>query len=110
VTNRVSELTGTVAGADGKPVRDYTVVVFPDDEAKWAAPSRFIRSARPDQQGLFNIRALPANGRYLAVAVDYLEEGEANDAEFLASAKDSGTPVALADGESKAIELKLLQR
>ena len=110
VTNRVTELAGTVMGADGKPVRDYTVVVFPDDETKWTAPSRFIRAARPDQQGLFKIRALPANGRYLAVAVDYLEEGEANDPEFLASAKDSGTRVALTEGESKAIELKLLQR
>ena len=110
ITNRVTELTGTVAGGDGKPVRDYTVVVFPEDDTKWTAPSRFIRAARPDQQGLFKIRALPANARYLAVAVDYLEEGEANDPEFLASAKDNGTRVALADGESKAIELKLLQR
>jgi hypothetical protein len=55
------------------------------------------------------VRALPAS-RYLAVAVDYLEEGEANDPEFLASARDSGTSVSLASGESKAIELKLLQR
>jgi hypothetical protein len=106
----VTEVSGTVSGRDGRPVRDYTVVVFPDDETKWTAPSRFIRSARPDQQGLFKIRALPPNGRYLAVAVDYLEEGEANDPDFLAAAKNSGTRVALADGESKAIELKLLQR
>jgi protocatechuate 3,4-dioxygenase beta subunit len=110
VTNRVTEISGTVSGGDGKPVRDYTVVVFPEDETKWTAPSRFIRSGRPDQQGLFRIRALPPNGRYLAVAVDYLEEGEANDPDFLAAAKNSGTRVALADGESKAVELKLLQR
>ena len=110
VTNRVTDVSGTVSGRDGTPVRDYTVVIFPEDETKWTAPSRFVRSARPDQQGLFRIRALPPNGRYLAVAVDYLEEGEANDPEFLAAAKNSGTRVALADGEAKAVELKLLQR
>jgi protocatechuate 3,4-dioxygenase beta subunit len=110
VTNRITEVSGTVSGGDGKPVRDYTVVVFPDDETKWTAPSRHIRSARPDQTGVFRVRALPPNSRYLAVAVDYLEEGEANDPEFLAAAKDSGTRVALADGETKAVELKLLQR
>lgn len=110
VTSRVTEVSGTVSGSDGRPVRDYTVVIFPEDETKWTAPSRFVRSARPDQQGLFRIRALPPNGRYLAVAVDYLEDGEANDPEFLAAAKNSGTRVALADGEAKAVELKLLQR
>jgi protocatechuate 3,4-dioxygenase beta subunit len=110
VTNRVTDVSGTVSGGDRKPVRDYTVVIFPDDETKWTAPSRFIRSARPDQQGLFRIRALPPDARYLAVAVDYLEDGEANDPEFLAAAKKSGTRIALADGETKAVELKLLQR
>lgn len=110
VTNRVTEVSGTVTGGDGKPARDYTVVVFPDDETKWTAPSRYIRSARPDQQGLFKVRALPPAPRYLAIAVDYLEDGQANDAEFLAEAKERGTRFALAEGESKAIELKLLER
>lgn len=110
VTDRVAEVTGTAAGGDGKPARDYTVVIFPDDDSKWTASSRYIQSARPDQQGLFKIRALPPNGRYLAVAVDYLEVGEANDAEFLELVKDRATRFALGDGESKAIDLKLVQR
>jgi hypothetical protein len=110
VTNRVTDLSGTVVGDDGKPVLEYTVVVFPDDESKWTAPSRFIRSARPDQQGLFRIRALPPSTGYLAVAVDYLEEGEGNDPEFLAGARTAAARVTLGDGESKVVELDLVQR
>jgi hypothetical protein len=110
VTNRVIQLSGTAVGADGKPARDYTAVLFPDDESKWTAPSRFIWSARPDQEGKFEMRGLPANSRYLAVAVDYLEDGEANDPEFLASVRDRATPLAVADGDTKAIQLRFVER
>ena len=69
VTDKVSDLNGKVT-ARGEVTRDYTVVVFPDDPAKWAFPSRFVKTARADQQGQFRIKALPADDRYLAVAVD----------------------------------------
>jgi hypothetical protein len=110
LTNRVTNLSGTVVGDDGKPVRDYTVVVFPEDETKWTSPTRFVRAARPDQQGLFRIGALPPASAYLAVAVDYLEEGEASDPEFLALVKPAATRFALGDGELKTIELNLTER
>lgn len=110
LTNRLSEISGTAKGADGKPVLDYTVVIFPDEETKWTAPSRYIWSSRPDQQGVFKIRALPVAGNYLAVAVDYLEEGEANDPEFLASVRDRATPFTVTDGVSKTVDVKLVLR
>ena len=110
LTDKITEVTGKVAESAAGPVLDYTVVIFPDDEAKWIGPSRHIRSARPDQQGTFKIRALPANQRYLAVAVDYLEEGEANDPGFLADMKAKASPLSLGAGESKAVDLKLITR
>ena len=110
LTDKITEVTGKVAESAAGPVLDYTVVIFPDDEAKWIGPSRYIRSARPDQQGTFKIRALPANQRYLAVAVDYLEDGEANDPEFLADMKAKASTLSLGDGESKALDLKLITR
>ena len=60
LTDKVSDLNGKVTTARGDVTRDYTVVVFPDDPAKWAFPSRFVKTARADQQGQFRIRALPA--------------------------------------------------
>lgn len=110
LTDKITEVTGKVAESAPGAVLDYAVVVFPDDEAKWIGASRYIRSARPDQQGTFKIRALPANERYLAVAVDYLEDGEANDPEFLAEMKTKASTLSLGDGESKAVDLKLITR
>jgi protocatechuate 3,4-dioxygenase beta subunit len=110
VTDKVSDLNGKVMTAKGDVTRDYTVVVFPDDPAKWAFPSRFVKTARADQQGQFRIKALPAHDRYLAVAVDYLEDGEGGDPQFLEQIKDRATRFALSDGESKAIDLKLVNR
>jgi hypothetical protein len=109
VTDRVSEVNGTVATGN-QPARDYTVVVFPEDNTKWPFPSRYVRSGRPDQKGLFRIRALPPDERYLAVAVDYVEEGEAGDPEFLERIRASATRFALGEGETKALELKLVSR
>ena len=110
VTDRVSDVNGKVQTAKGDVTRDYTVVVFADDPAKWAFPSRFVKTARADQQGQFRIRALPADDRYLAVAVDYLEDGEGADPQFLDQIKDRATKFSLTDGESKALDLKIVNR
>ncbi|MEQ1573654.1 MAG: carboxypeptidase-like regulatory domain-containing protein [Vicinamibacterales bacterium] len=109
VTDRVSEVNGKVT-LNNQPTRDFTVVIFPDDPAKWEYPSRYIRSGRGDEQGQFRIRPLPAEQRYLAIAVDYLEDGEATDPQFLEQMADRATRFGLIEGESKALDLKLIQR
>ena len=110
LTDRVTQVAGTVSDSDGKPSKDFTVVVFPEDKTKWASPSRYVRSARPDQQGLFKIRALPPDEGYLAVAVDYLEDGGANDPEFLDLVRNRATQFRLGQGASTTVELKLVER
>jgi len=110
VTDKVSDLNGKVTTAKGDITRDYTVVVFPDDPARWVFPSRFVKTARADQQGQFRIRALPGDDRYLAVAVDYLEDGEGADPQFLEQIKSRATSFRLADGESKSLDLKVVNR
>ncbi len=109
VTDRVTEVNGSVTDGN-QAARDYTVVVFPEDSARWKFPSRYVKSGRPDQKGLFRIRALPPEDRYLAVAVDYVEEGEAGDPEFLEQISAGATRFALGDGETRMLELKLVQR
>ena len=110
LTDRVTEVAGTVSDRDGKPSRDFTVVVFPEDETKWVSPSRYVRSARPDQQGLFKVRGLPPDDRYLAIAVDYLEEGGAGDPAFLDLIKNRATRFRLGQGASITVDLKLVER
>lgn len=107
MTRRTQRLGGRVIGDAGNPVREYTVVTFAEDPDKWTHPSsRWIKSGRPDQDGKFEVTDLPA-GKYLAVAVDYVPQGEWNDPEWLARAAKNATKVTLEDGASTTLDLKL---
>ena len=108
LTDRVTEVSGVAAA--GQPGRTPTIVVFPDDHAKRAQPSRYIRTVEAAVDGTFRIVGLPAGERYLAVAVDDLEDGEGDDPDFLARVKGQATPIALAEGEKIALELTVIQR
>jgi hypothetical protein len=110
VTDKVSDVNGKVTTARGDVTTDYTVVLFPEDSTKWAYPSRFVKTGRSDQQGQFRITALPPDDHYLAVAVDYVEDGEGTDPQFLDQIKSRATAFALGDGQSKSIDLKIVTR
>ena len=107
LTKKITALTGQITDSRGNPVLDATVVVFPANEKLWAYQSRFIKAARPDQEGKFQVTGLPGAEHYLVVALQGLEDGQAGDPEFLATIKDLGTKVELGEGESKAVDVKL---
>jgi len=107
VSNRSSAILGSVADAAGTPVKDYTVVIFPNDADRWTPVSRFLATARPDQQGRFESSNLPA-GDYLVVAVDSIEEGQQSDPEFLQQMRAYATPLQLNDGEKRPVNLRLV--
>jgi hypothetical protein len=109
LTNRISELSGTVK-ANGQTVTSASVVLFPDDPTLWVFPSRRVRMVRVDQTGVFRINSLPPGERYLALAVDYLEQGEFQDPLFLERMKGRATAFSLNDGENKNLDLTLVKR
>ena len=96
VSNRTTEVSGSVADAKGRPVPEQRVV-FADDATKWTWPSRFVATSRPAQDGRFRFSNLPA-GTYLAVAVQYLEDGQEQDPEFLEAVRARATRFTLAEG------------
>ena len=106
LTQRVSDLSGLVSDDRGTPVLDATVVIFPDDEAQWSYQSRYIRTARPDQQGRYRVKGLPANARYLVAVVQSLEDGQANDPDFLRTIKAAARTLALGAGETKTFDVR----
>jgi hypothetical protein len=110
ITEKSTEVTGRVTNARGDAITDATVVVFPADETRWTYQSRFIRTARPDQDGRFQIRGLPPLERYLAIAVHGLEDGQAGDPEFLARIRNGATDFSLGDGEIRALDLRFSAR
>ena len=106
MTRRLTTVSGNVSDGRGAVALDATVIVFADDSGKWGPQSRFIESARPDQQGRYTIRGLPP-GRYLAIAVGYLQPGEERDPDVLETWRESATHFTLADGETYPLDLKL---
>jgi Carboxypeptidase regulatory-like domain len=107
MTKKIGALTGQVTDAKGTPVLDATVVVFPANEKLWTYQSRFIKAARPDQEGKYRVTALPGPHDYLVIALQGLEDGQAGDPEFLATVKQLASKVEIGDGESKALDVKL---
>ena len=107
LTNKLTQVSGVVKGTDGEPVKDYTVVVFSDDEEQWTVPqTRYIAGVRPDQDGRFQFRNLPP-GSYHAVAVDYIEQGAWGDPDLLKQLREKASTFSLNEGETKTLDLKL---
>jgi len=107
VTSNVGEVSGTVtADREG---RRALVIVFPDEETKWRAPSRYVAMTQSNDDGRYRISGL-GEQRYLAVAVSRLEADEITDAAFLAEMKKSATTFSLREGEKKLLDLPFIQR
>ena len=108
ITDRVAEVNGG-ASVGNQSAKDFSVVVFAADASLWAFPTRFVRTARANEQGQFTIRGLPAAG-YLAAAVSYIEDGESQDPEFLERLRESAARVTVREGETKTLALRLIER
>jgi hypothetical protein len=106
VSDRVNRLTGQILDERGGPLADGTAIVFADDPEKWTLDSRFVRGARPDQQGRFEIRGLPP-GEYRAVALDYVEDGLWNDPEYLRDLRDIAQRFTIGETGIHSIGLRL---
>jgi hypothetical protein len=107
LTDRPTLLTGTVQS--NRDRRNFNVVVFSEDAAKWAAGTRFVRAVRADASGSFRLEGLPPE-RYLAAAVDYLEDGEESDRQLLEGLRTRATSFTLGDGEQRSIQLDVIGR
>jgi hypothetical protein len=111
LTDRVTDVVGAISAASfgDASSNEGTVIVFANDPAKWSPPSRFVRIARTTEKGVFQLTGLPPE-EYLAVAVDYLEDGEETDPDFLKRMRERATRFSLREGERRAIDLRLIQR
>lgn len=109
LTQAQSTIGGTATNSRGAAVEEYAVIVFPDDEQQWTPHSRFIAAGRANQDGRFSITGLPA-GRYLAAALELLEDGEERDPQLLKSLQLRATPISLGEAQRQAVTLRLAER
>jgi hypothetical protein len=107
LTTKSSTVTGDVSDSSGKPVTDYTVILFPEDTAllRRAAYQR-VRVARADQQGRFRAEHLPP-GDYLAAAIHDVEVDDIHDPDFLDGLRRAAKSFRLAHGSSATLALTL---
>jgi hypothetical protein len=106
LTDRTTEIAGTMSDAAGRPAPEYFIIVFPADHALWVPASRRILQTRPAQDGKYIFRNLPP-GDYLLAAVTDVEQGQWFDPTFLAQLVDAGAKVTLADNEKKVQDIRI---
>ena len=106
LTTHATTLQATLAVPKGRAVSDYNLLVFAADDTKWAMWSRYVTVVRPNPQGAFTFRGLPA-GSYIAVVVGTVAGAEWQDPEYLRTllTGGEGVPFLLGDGESKTLAL-----
>jgi hypothetical protein len=106
LTNRTTDISGTVTNGHGEPVKDYWAVLFAREPDKRRPPTRYARTARADQDGRFKATGLPP-GEYLAIALDSVDPAEVTDPDFLGRIEARAERFALGEGETKTLDLKL---
>ena len=105
LTDRSTEISGTVRDATSAGLAGRTVIAFSSDPQYWGAQSRHIQAVRTDQSGAFRIRSLPP-GDYLVVVSDDVEQGEWFDPAYLEQSRTGAKHVTIGEGEKTTLDLK----
>lgn len=108
LTDRTASVAGTVRGS--VEAAGYSVILFPDDRARWTSPSRYVRVTRADENGTFQIRGLPAHDRYHLVAVDDFEDGDEQNPDLLDDLRGRTASFSLREGEQRSLVLEAVTR
>lgn len=107
-------VAGRVVDERSAPVTDYSLLIFSTLRDRWAAGSRWVRSARPLQDGAFRVPGLPP-GDYWVAAIERMDGLPAGgsappEAEVLEPLSSRATRITLGDGQSQDVTLRLIRR
>jgi hypothetical protein len=112
LTDRVTELSGTVIDDRARPAGGAPVVVFPTDRQQWYPASRYLRHSSASQDGAFTMTGLPP-GSYFAAAVTAIPTGADDawqDPQFLESLIPGASTIGVADRQKVVLTLRLRSR
>jgi hypothetical protein len=98
-------IEGSVLDSENLPAAAVTVVLVPPEKRR--KNSTFYKTAVSDAQGRFTLQGI-APGDYKLFAWDDVDSGAWQDPEFLAPFEARGTKVAVTEGTTLAIEVKLI--
>jgi hypothetical protein len=106
LTDKLTSLSGQVLDQRGQALKDYVVVILGAEQQEPVIASRSIRVIRPDTSGRFQTRGMRP-GRYVAAAVEALEQGRQFAPEFQQQLRRGAREFSVRDGEAVTIDLRL---
>jgi protocatechuate 3,4-dioxygenase beta subunit len=106
ITNRTGSVSGKVTTADNQPGDRVRVVLFPEDERTWGGKARVIAAAITRADGSFAFQGL-LPGKYLACAVEHLDEGAWLDPDVLHRLRAVASSVTILEGGRHTVALKV---
>jgi hypothetical protein len=107
LSDRHTDLSGTLQTPTGQPASDCFVIAFSTDRAAWTPQGRRLQTTRPGTDGRFEFWDLPP-GEYFLAALTDLDQDEWQDAVFLAQVAAAGAvKVSLSAGEQKIQNLRI---
>jgi len=106
LTDRVSELRGTVTGEGDQPAVGSAVIAFATDRARWYDRSRFVRRAVSGSKGEFAIEGLPF-GTYYVAAVERADGDGWRDPALLDALAARAATVLVREGQRQTIPVRL---
>jgi len=106
LTDRLTDVSGIVKDGRAQALKEFVVVVQPADDVPADALQRFLRAARPDQDGKFGLKGIPP-AEYIVTAVEALEQGEEWNPEYRARLREAGRRFSVKEGETLTLDLEL---
>lgn len=106
LTDRITELSGTISDLAGQPLGEKRIVVFSADSRHWWPGSRRVAVTGSDGTGRYSVRRLPPGDYRVAVTNDYSEDWSSIPPRLLTSS----TRLTLAEGERKTQDLRMAAR
>jgi hypothetical protein len=109
LTDRPTELTGSLTSGGRLAAADCTVVALPMEPALRETGSRRLKLTRPDTNGIYSFRDLPP-GKYVLVALTDADPDEWQSPDFLARIAPAGLSVTVTEGERTVQDLRISGR
>jgi uncharacterized protein (DUF2141 family) len=106
ITNALTEISGLITDAAGRPAPELAVLVFSQDRGLWTSPRRFSGATRIASDGKYRITGLPPGNYFLAVVND-VDPLQATDPVFLEQLMTGAVSIKLADGQKVVQDLKI---
>jgi len=112
LTDRITQVSGSIVDDHTKPAPGALLIVFPTDRDRWYPASRFLRRTIVNFDGTFRLAGLPAGSYYAAAVAKLPPDGDEAWLEpaYLESLVPRATDFSLGEGQKQSLTLKLANK